>query len=348
MECCYRANKIQLRVLIKMVTYLGLRNKIKRFCKLRHRHLTNILIYVVGMTMIPLKDYKGEIVNTYFDKNILKIIGKGRINVLSKNQSLVFIVDGKSGIGKSTEAIKYCFKCDPNFNLSKVAFTPHQFLELILNATRGDSILFDEAMGMMAGNTLSKASKDIVIAMSMIRSKNIFVFICINSIFDLNKSLALHRAQALIHLCRQFDSSDGRLMIKFYGRDTIKKLYINGKKFYNYSTRPNFMAEPGKFHFLLDPISYEKKKQDAIRSFGSNNNNDPSSRIEKKYKNLFVDALLLNKFLHGMDYRAQSNIFNTPTSSLSTLLQECKDDGRYDEVVKKIKEFKKQNEETIK
>lgn len=295
------------------------------------------------MVQIDVYNYKGKLIKTYFDRNILGILGKAKINVLQLNQSLCFIIDGKSGVGKSTEAIKYCFYCDHNFNLSKVAFTPAQFLKLILNARRGDSILFDEAMGLMAGNTNSRASKDIQIALSMIRSKNIFVFICINSIFDLNKSLAIHRAQALIHICRQFDSSDGRLMIKFYGRDTIKKLYIMGKKFYNYSTVPNFMAEPGKFNFLLDPIAYEDKKQKAIRSFGETSKTDAQGRIDNKYRNLFITSLLVNKFLHGMEYKEQSNIFNTPTSSISTLLQSFKDDGQYDELVTKIKEFK--NEE---
>ncbi|KKK78415.1 hypothetical protein LCGC14_2843820, partial [marine sediment metagenome] len=108
-------------------------------------------------------------------------------------------------------------------------------------------------------------------AMSMIRSKNIFVTFCVNSIFDLDKNLVLSRADALLHVYGEGLVDRGRFASFFKAKgdqfDRLKFLYLYGKKFYSYSKpRANFI---GKFvkDFVVDEVEYEVQKQKYIDKF---------------------------------------------------------------------------------
>jgi ABC-type dipeptide/oligopeptide/nickel transport system ATPase subunit len=106
-----------------------------------------------------------------------------------KNQSAVTIVDGRSGMGKTTLSLQMASYMSPNFSIDDVYFTPEKFLEGLANTKKGDKkvLVFDEAMLLSSRAALSQINRMIVIAMSMIRSKNLFIIFNVNSIFDLDK-----------------------------------------------------------------------------------------------------------------------------------------------------------------
>jgi len=194
---------------------------------------------------------------------------KGLKNVvLTKNTSAVIITDGKSGKGKTTISVQMLSVLDNNFNINKIFFEPEPFLQALANAKKGDGFLFDEAMLFSSRSSLTEINRMMIHALSMIRSKQIFIVFAINSCFDLDKNIILHRADLLINVYGKNLGDRGHFMSFFKPKDSstdrIKLLYLHGKKFYSYSyPRSNFHGSFPKT-FLVNEALYEKKKQEAI------------------------------------------------------------------------------------
>ena len=232
------------------------------------------------------------------NENITNILDGFKRAVHEKNTSAVILVDGKSGLGKSTLSFQIAKYCDPNFDLTKVHYNPETFLEgskdkLGLNdAQQGDCLVFDEAMIFSNRSSLSHINKMIVQAMSMIRSKKLFIIFAVNSIFDLDKNLAIFRAEVLFHVYGESLTDRGRVMAFFKGGDGVDRLkmvYLLGKKFYDYSKpRSNFFTKFPK-HFAVDEAEYEKQKQEGVNQFLNSMN---KSNINSKKDHLLANAIM--------------------------------------------------------
>ncbi len=203
-------------------------------------------------------------------KKLTEILDIFKNGIYNKNLSIVIVTDGRSGTGKTTLSMQEGLYCDPTFSLAKVFFTPDDFLKGLEKAKKGDVLIFDEAMLISSRASMSQINKMIIIAMSMIRSKNIIVIFNINSIFDLDKNLALYRCDLLLHVYSEGLGNRGRFMAFFKAsdnRDRIKELYLYGKKYYSYSKpKSNFNTRFSK-HFVVDEKEYERKKQIGVNQF---------------------------------------------------------------------------------
>lgn len=207
------------------------------------------------MVKVTDKDYY---MDGYLKTNLDKIK-----SVIDKNWDFIFVVDGKERRGKTVMAQQMAYYCDPTFNMSRMVFNNEQFYEAVDKAEKYQAIVFDEAYS--ATNTSSAMSK-IAIALktklTMIGKKNLYIFIVLPPFFDLNKYIAIWRSAALIHVYTGDNFERG--FFSFYDDERKKKLYIFGKKEYNYGvTKPNFY---GRFtdRWIVDVKEYEKKKDDAI------------------------------------------------------------------------------------
>jgi len=187
-----------------------------------------------------------------------------------KRQSAVVVVDGRSGMGKTTLSFQMAKYMTPTFNLDNVHFTPDSFLDALTHTEKGETLVFDEAMLLSSRSALSSINKMIIVAMSMIRSKNLFIIFNVNSVFDLDKNLALSRADLLLHCYGDSLTDKGKFLAFFKGsdgRDRIKDLYINRKKFYSYSEpKANFFSHFSE-EFVLNQKEYEDKKQIGVNNF---------------------------------------------------------------------------------
>lgn len=221
----------------------------------------------------------------YLDGKLREVFDVYKKVVHTRNTSFVGIIDGKSGMGKSTLSFQLAKYCDPNFSLDKVFFNPESFLEGLSIAQKGDCLIFDEAMIVSNRSTLSAINKMITQSMSLIRSKNLFIFFNVNSLFDLDKNLSIYRADILLHCYGSNLGSRGKVMAFFKGADDVdrlKMLYLLGKKYYDYSKpRSNFYA---KFtsHFVVDTVEYEKKKQVGVNAFLSGTKETGSKAITER------------------------------------------------------------------
>lgn len=206
-----------------------------------------------------------------------------------KKMSIVILVDGKSGKGKTTLGGQVCSYVDPNFNLSKIHYNPYDFLSSkekigIAQSQEGDALLFDEALMISNRSALSAVNRAVVQAMSMMRSRKICVVFCANSIFDLDKNLAIFRSDLLLHVYGNGLTDRGKFLAFFKGADDIdriKELYLYGKKTYSYSMpKCNFNSTfPG--YFVVDEKEYDTQKNQGVASFLEN----PSGKLKEAREN---------------------------------------------------------------
>ncbi len=212
----------------------------------------------------------GKIKGLYLDGKLYELLQGFQDAVLNYNNSAVIVVDGRSGLGKTTLANQISITLDKDYDLEKIYYTPESFLIGLASAKKGSCHVFDEAMLISSRSALTATNRMIIQAMSMIRSKNIYVIFCVNSIFDLDKNLALSRADVLLHVYSESMITRGKFTAFFRGLDGIdrlKSLYLNGKKYYSYNKpRSNFF---GTFlrEFVVDDEVYEATKQKAINEF---------------------------------------------------------------------------------
>ena len=203
-----------------------------------------------------------------------------------KKQSAVVIVDGRSGMGKTTLSFQMAKYMSESFSLDHVFFTPEEFLEGLQKAQKGDTLVFDEAMLISSRSALTAINRMVIIAMSMIRSKNLFIIFNVNSIFDLDKNLALSRADLLLNCYGDSLTDKGKFLAFFKGgdgMDRIKSLYLNGKKFYSYAKpRSNFNSTFSS-HFVLDDDEYEVKKQIGVNNFLGGKKGGLTTRAQQKW-----------------------------------------------------------------
>jgi len=217
--------------------------------------------------------------------------------VIKNNWDFIFIVDGKERRGKSVITQQIAYYCDPLFTLDNMAFNNEQFYKLVDNARPYSAIVFDEAYSATnASMAMSKIAIALKTKLTMIGKKNLYIFIVLPPFFDLNKYIAIWRSCALIHVYTGDNFERG--YFSFYDDERKKKLYIFGKKEYNYGvTKPNFFGRFTDF-WIVNRDAYELKKDAAISSEVS----EVLGRREAKWKARLIK--LINKLKEeGMTQR---------------------------------------------
>ncbi len=137
----------------------------------------------------------------YIAPKIKAILDKARDLVLKKDWDRVYLVDGPEGSGKSKLARQLAFHLDPTFNIDRIVFTGQQFSDAVDKAKKGDAIIFDEAFnGLGSSGATSKLNKLIVRKLMECRQKNLFIFIVLPTVFELQKYAAIFRSKALFHV----------------------------------------------------------------------------------------------------------------------------------------------------
>lgn len=217
------------------------------------------------------KVFQGTEQEYYLDGYIKQNLDVAK-KVIREDWDMVFVVDGTEGAGKSVLAQQLAFYADPTLTVERIVFNDNDFKKAITAAKPYESIILDEAYGGLASRSaMSKVNKSIVQMLTVIRAKNLFIFIVLPTFFDLDKYVALWRSRALITVYTREGFKRGAF--KFYNAERKKNLYVNGKKFYNYhAAKPNFR---GAFtnHYTVDEKSYRDKKAATALDNEANNSN---------------------------------------------------------------------------
>jgi len=202
----------------------------------------------------------------YCDPLIYKQLLIIQKRVVKKDRDYVAVYDGEEGVGKSVLAMQHALILDPLFNLDNVVFTSDQFIKKIKdpNTKKGSCIVLDEAFN--AANSraaLTEVNRSMIALATEMRQKNLFVLLVLPSFFDLDKYFALWRCRALFHV--YFTPEEDRRYITF-DKETKKRLYLHGKKLYNYAY-PKAPFPPASFfnQYTVDEEAYREKKAEAFK-----------------------------------------------------------------------------------
>ena len=178
--------------------------------------------------------------------------------MVKQDWDCVGIFDGLEGSGKSVLALQCAKFCDPNFDLKNIAFTGEEFEQKIRAAKSYEAIVYDEAYsGLSARQALSKINVSLVGMLAEIRQKRLFVFIVLPCFFELDKYPAIWRSRFLISVYTDENMQRGRF--GYWNSKKKKKLYLLGKKDYEYKISPNFI---GRFpnYYTVNEKGYRKLK----------------------------------------------------------------------------------------
>ncbi len=176
----------------------------------------------------------------YYDGLLLKNLNLCKKNI-RKDWDYVFVIDGEVGAGKSVFAQQIAhYVSDGDFDLDEICFTPEQFKEQIVKSEKYNAIVFDEAFrGLSSRSALTETNKILISMLQEIRQKNLFVFIVLPSLWDLDKFVVMHRCKGVFHIYT--DENKNRGYFKFYKREKIMGMFANPMKWrYKLPKAPQF------------------------------------------------------------------------------------------------------------
>ena len=214
------------------------------------------------------KEYKGPCIDGYLKSNM-----DGMIEEISQDDDKILIIDGRERIGKSVFGMQLAwYMSRGKLQLIDICLTAEEFQKRVKDCPNNTTIIFDECyLGMASADALSKYNRILMKMLVTCGQKNLCLILILPSVFDISKYVALHRADALLHV---FKHKGKRGHFAFYNAQKLKNLYIFGKKFYSYGKiRPNFH---GKFsnHYTVNEAEYRKKKLESLTKLLSEKETD--------------------------------------------------------------------------
>lgn len=261
----------------------------------------------MGQAKIVNKD--GSEIEYYIDDRLKNSLDKKVIPSLQdKDKDFVICIDGREGSGKSTMALQLGKYIDHTLNLSRIVFSPEDFREAILNAKKGQCIIYDEAFtGFSSRASLSPVNKVLVSLAMQMRQKNLCIIVVLPTIFLLDRYMAIFRTRALIHV---FESHGRRGYFCLYNYKQKKLLILLGAKTMSYNSkyvRTNFLGRfYGKFALGDDKLErkYRKMKEEAL----ANSEKTSMSSAQVRYKEQRDLVLYLLRKNTQLTYQELANL----------------------------------------
>lgn len=206
------------------------------------------------------KTESGEPCEMYIDGLLKKSLDIAKERVIKRNWDYVCVISGIPGSGKSTFARTIARYCCPWFDLSYVAFTDDEFIEITSNAPDFSAVILDESFQSLNSKVIwTPEFLRIVNHIQIIRQKHLFIILCLPNFFDLSKGMAIFRASHLFVTYATEKGRRGRFL--GFGRDAKRKLYIKGSKFMDYDcVRANITGKYTLNKNILSENLYEERK----------------------------------------------------------------------------------------
>jgi hypothetical protein len=205
----------------------------------------------------------------------------------------VILIDGVEGGGKSILAQQLGYYLDPKLDSDNIVFSGEDFMKQATEMTeKYRVIIFDEAFaGLSSRAAMSQMNKKITGMLMEIRQKNLFLILILPTFFELDRYAAIFRSRCLIHVTAE---NFVRGSWEFYGYGKKKRLYMYGKKFYNYKMVHADIR--GRFAAFspVDSVKYKQKKTDSLcKAF---NPEEP----EERYSGV-LESHKLNQIRNGLN-----------------------------------------------
>ena len=199
----------------------------------------------------------------YLHKILKSNLDKLKDGVLKKWDGVV-LLDGMEGSGKTgLSAGASFYLSDGKLSLNDVLYTPKQVEEWIDTAEPLSVGIIDEfALMGLNSDYMGKIQKTIIKRLTIMRSKQLIIFIVLPYLFMLSKYFAIGRTRFLLHSYSPNGRERG--FFKFYSYNEKKNLFLRGKTNWDYNVqKPAFTG----FHLdnlngrFWNPEDYEARKQ---------------------------------------------------------------------------------------
>lgn len=212
-------------------------------------------------TVLPDRSPEGMYMDGYLYQNLTHARPLAK-----KDWDLLFILDGRERAGKSVLCQQMAVVLDPTLDISRICFTADTFKKAVQTAKPGQAVIYDDAYsGLSARGAMTFINQMLVDLLTKAGAKNLYLFIVLPCIFELDKYPAIHRSTALIHV---YAPAFERGYFKFYSFDKKKTLYMKGKKFYEYRhVKPDFSGRFTK-GYVVDEEAYREKKAKDLNKVG--------------------------------------------------------------------------------
>lgn len=242
--------------------------------------------------------------------------------IIRNDWDYLFVVDGEVGSGKSvlTQQMAY-YVTDGKFQIEQTCFTPKDFKAQILKAQRYGAVVFDEAFrGMSSRGSMTQTNKILVSLLQEIRQKNLFIFIVLPSIWDLDRYVALHRTKGLFHVYTNKQKQRG--FFAFYDKSAITEVMANPMK-YRYKT-PNRNKFFGRFlkYYPLSEDDYRQKKESALDSYGAPEEKKVSLARHKTLEKVSCNVFNYLRSVHGFNQNKIAQITGLNRHTIADLEKE--------------------------
>lgn len=227
-------------------------------------------------------------------------------NDLRDDFHCILIIDGMVGSGKSTLAQQLAYALDPKFDVSRVCFSPIDFIDTCKSTTeKYRAVVWDEAItGASSTSTMTRTNKAVSQMINQIRQKNMVIILCIPSFYDLQRDIAAYHSTALINVYIKQDferKKKVRGLYSFYNYKVKNNMYCNDS-LRKYRRCPNKYANfSAKFtkKKTVDEAQYNRKKSQIFTMLEKNRLSD-SDFIRECYhrdvpKDVIVEAVTCTK-----------------------------------------------------
>ena len=200
------------------------------------------------------------------DRLLKPELDKVRIRVKKKNWDYVALVAGIPGSGKSTLARTLARYFCRWFDVSYVAFSGDDFIEITNNCPEYSSVILDESFASLNSKvSMSEDFVKIINHLQLIRQKHLFIFLCLPNFFDLAKGISIFRSSHLFVTYADKIGNRGHFLV--FDRDNKRKLYVKGGKYMNYNAqKANFYARFWRNDGIIDINKYNTMKEDHMKA----------------------------------------------------------------------------------
>lgn len=210
------------------------------------------------------------------------------------------------------------------FNKDNIVFRPKDLIERSFQLPKYSCILLDEWEDAHYWSELGKTLREYF---RKCRQQNLFILIIIPNYFQLNISYAINRSIFAIDV--KFDEELERGNYDFYDFNAKKKLYIKGKKFYDYHVAKRTFDGHFGDGYGVDRKEYLKaKKEDLERWDRDDKEKVRPEKIAHDSKLKTVGAFIMNEDLikkKGLTTDTISKIFNINLRTAQTYVKTGKE-----------------------
>jgi len=253
----------------------------------------------------PKQQTDGAYINEYLSSN-LEIYAKRIID----DMHFLIIISGNDSVGNGKSTLATHVGCyltnkinelhgtDNTFTADNVALKAKDLVDNSFKNPRYSVNVLDEGDDLTT-HGMKQAAVELKRYFRKCRQLNQILILIIPSFFELPKFYALSRSHALLNV--KFHDDFRRGAFDFYGPKSKKKLYLKGKKDWDYdSAKPDFEGDFfGSYSFFpnleKETAAYKKKKYDDMVDDAEDDKNELTPiQVERKILSQVVKALMLN------------------------------------------------------